>query len=122
MLSVDGSVTADTPLRLSTAAELAFPGGGMKAAGLRKERDAGRLETWFVAGKEYTSLSAIEEMLKQCRARQKDRGSISSQKGAMPPEPLSIAQPGSSETETISVGLASLLMKCEQPRKLSANI
>lgn len=121
MLSPDGAITADTPLRLSTAAELAFPGGGMKAVGLRKERDAGRLETWFVAGKEYTSLSAIEEMLKQCRARQKDRGSISSPKGETRPAPSSTEQPGSSETGVVSIELAAALMRCGPQKRRFIN-
>lgn len=61
------AIAPDTPLRLAKAAEIAFPEGGMKATGLRRERDAGRLETWFVAGKEYTSLAAIEAMIALCR-------------------------------------------------------
>lgn len=63
----------DTPLRLAVAAELAFPGGGMTASGLRKERDAGRLITELTAGKEFVTLRAIAEMRLLCQGRRKDR-------------------------------------------------
>ena len=66
-------ITEDTPLRLAEAAELAFPGGGMTASGLRKERDRGRLETVFIAGKEFTTLRAIAEMRELCRVHPRDR-------------------------------------------------
>lgn len=41
-MMADLSITDDTPLRLAHAAELAFPGGGMTASGLRKEAAKGR--------------------------------------------------------------------------------
>jgi hypothetical protein len=66
-------ISEDTPLRLAEAAELAFPGGGMTASGLRRERDRGRLETLFVAGKEFTTLRLIAEMSERCRVRPGDR-------------------------------------------------
>jgi hypothetical protein len=66
-------ISEDTPLRLAEAAELAFPGGGMTASGLRRERDRGRLETLFVAGKEFTTLRLIAEMRERCRVRPGDR-------------------------------------------------
>lgn len=62
-------IEADTPLRLATAAALAFPNGGMTASGLRRERDRGRLVTEFVAGKEFTTLADIERMRKLCERR-----------------------------------------------------
>ena len=61
------AVSVDTPLRLAAAAALAFPDGSMTVSGLRRERDAGRLETWITAGKEYTSLAATAEMTRRCR-------------------------------------------------------
>ena len=39
----------------------------MGAPGLRKERDAGRLQTEMIAGKEYTTLAAIQKMRELCR-------------------------------------------------------
>lgn len=66
-------ITDDTPLRLAEAARLAFPDGGMTVAGLRRERDAGRLTTELIAGKEYVTLTAIREMRALCRGRRKDR-------------------------------------------------
>ncbi|ESX17943.1 hypothetical protein NKH34_23025 [Mesorhizobium sp. M1148] len=44
----------DAPLRLDTAANLAFPDGTMGVKGFRKERDQGRLTTEMIANKEYT--------------------------------------------------------------------
>lgn len=37
------AVSPDAPLRLGDALALAFPMGGMTVAGLRRERDKGRL-------------------------------------------------------------------------------
>jgi hypothetical protein len=69
------NVDPNAPLRLAVAAEHAFPFGGMTASGLRKERDRGRLTTWMIAGKEYTTLNAIEEMKLLCRVEAQDRTS-----------------------------------------------
>ena len=57
------------PFRLDIAARIAFPDGTMGTSGLRKERDAGRLVTELIAGKEYTTLAAIEDMRAACRGR-----------------------------------------------------
>lgn len=62
-----GQVAPDAPLRLSTAAKLAFPDGSMTASGLRREANRGRLQIWRVAGKQYTSLEAIKRMIELCR-------------------------------------------------------
>lgn len=64
-------ITDDTPLRLAAAAEVAFPEGGMTASGLRKERDAGRLVTELVAGREFTTLGDIARMREMCRGKPK---------------------------------------------------
>jgi hypothetical protein len=37
------AIDRDAPLRLAQAAEIAFPGGGMTASGLRRETGRGRL-------------------------------------------------------------------------------
>jgi hypothetical protein len=61
------NITDETPLRLAVAAEVAFPGGGMTASGLRKEAGRGRLVIERIAGKDYTTLAAIAEMRRLCR-------------------------------------------------------
>jgi hypothetical protein len=66
-IAANDNIDPNAPLRLNVAAEHAFPFGGMTTSGLRKERDRGRLTTWMIAGKEYTTLNAIEEMLEKCR-------------------------------------------------------
>jgi hypothetical protein len=65
-MSEKPQITDDTPLPLKLAAELAFAGGGMTASGLRKEAGNGRLVIERIAGKEFTTLSAIKEMRKLC--------------------------------------------------------
>jgi hypothetical protein len=59
-------VTPTTPLRLDIAATVGFPDGTMSASGLRTERDRGTLRVMRVAGKDYTTLAAIETMLELC--------------------------------------------------------
>jgi hypothetical protein len=56
-------------LRLDVAAALAFPDGSMGAPGLRRERDRGRLVTLKIAGKDYTTLADIEQMIEMCRLK-----------------------------------------------------
>jgi hypothetical protein len=65
-------VGIDRPLRLSVAAALAFPDGSMTASGLRRECERGRLVIERIAGKDYTTLSAIEKMRELCRKPPKD--------------------------------------------------
>jgi hypothetical protein len=52
---------------LGIAAALAYPDGSMTASGLRKEAGRGRLVIERVAGKDYTTLAAIEDMRELCR-------------------------------------------------------
>ena len=85
-------VGPDTPLRLADAATLAFPFGGMKAAGLRREASRGRLAIWRMAGKDYTTLAAIEEMRGLCQIRPKERACGSDR------ETVASARSGSSAT------------------------
>src|ERR1700730_2111433 len=61
-------VPLDPPLRWGIAAPLAYPDGSMTASGLRKEAARGRLAIERVAGKDYTTLAAIERMRELCRA------------------------------------------------------
>src|SRR5262245_46718183 len=71
-------VTPDTPLRLRIAAALAYPDGSMTASGLRKEAGRGRLVIERTAGKDYTTLAAIEDMRRPCRLQPRghDCGSV----------------------------------------------
>jgi hypothetical protein len=65
----------DAPLRLRVAAEVAFPDGTMTARGLRREARRGHLVIERIAGKDYTTLSAINEMRLLCRVE--GRGPVS---------------------------------------------
>jgi hypothetical protein len=69
----------DDPLRLSDAVAIAFPQGGMTVSGLRREAAAGRLMIERIAGKDFTTLAAIERMRELCRVKAKARASGSSQ-------------------------------------------
>jgi hypothetical protein len=68
-------IRPNTPLRLGVAAAIAFPDGSMSASGLRRESQRGRLQIERIAGKDYTTLAAIENMRKLCRAEAKAPGS-----------------------------------------------
>lgn len=63
------TVAEDVPLRLSDAAQIAFPYGGMTEAGLRREAKRGRLQIERIAGKDFVTLAAIREMREQCHVR-----------------------------------------------------
>lgn len=80
------------PLRLDHAVKIAFPYGGLTVSGLRRERDAGRLQVMRIAGKEFVTLEAIDEMLVLCRMPPKAPVST-------PPQPQAL---GSSETERLA--------------------
>lgn len=109
------ALAADTPIRIAVAAALAFPDGSMKAGGLRRERDAGRLETWITAGKEYTSLAAIDEMTRRCREERRARSLQPSISPARTPHQ------SASEEQQSQIALAAALARCEtrSPKKLS---
>src|SRR5262245_38730239 len=70
-MAPDRPVADTEPLRLDTAARLAFPDGSMTAAGLRREARRGRLVVSRVAGKDYTTLEAIRGMIVKCRVEPK---------------------------------------------------
>ena len=61
----------DAPLRLSKAAAIAFPDGSMTKSGLRREAARGRLVIQRIAGKDYTTLRAIGDMVKLCTVEAK---------------------------------------------------
>lgn len=57
----------NAPLRLQDAIATAFPLGGMTVSGLRREAARGRLAIERIAGKDFTTLQAIDEMRELCR-------------------------------------------------------
>lgn len=74
------TITQATPLRLETAAKIAFPDGSMKLAGLRREIARGRLAYEVIANKHYTTLADIEDMRRLCRIQATDPGARSSRR------------------------------------------
>ena len=75
-------IDPDTPLRLKTAVEVAFPFGGMTVSGLRREAKKGHLAIEEIAGKQFTTLRHIQEMREKCRdnPRVRDCGLIQNEK------------------------------------------
>ncbi|WP_245447491.1 excisionase [Methylobacterium sp. 17Sr1-1] len=78
-------ISDDAPLRLADAARLAFPAGGMTAASLRREAAKGRLTIERIAGKDFTTLAAIERMRELCRLPPKEISHDAASGGAGPP-------------------------------------
>ena len=95
----------DAPIRLDRAAKIAFPDGSMTAKGLRKERDKGRLLTEIIAGKEYTTLGAIDRMRELCRVQ--PRAPASPDRG----------RPSGSVTDRASVAHAAAVATLEALRR-----
>ena len=62
-------VSSTTPLRLSVAAEIAFPDGSISGKALQREAAHGRLEIERITGKDFTTLGAIERMRERCRVQ-----------------------------------------------------
>jgi hypothetical protein len=77
-----GKIDRDAPLRLADAVKIAFPMGGMTVSGLRKEISRKRLTVEVMAGKQFTTLAAIEEMRRLCRVQARDPDSGSGQPAA----------------------------------------
>jgi hypothetical protein len=105
-----GHIGPDTPLRLEQAVELAFPGGGMTVSGLRREAKKGRLTIEFIAGKQFTTIRAIEQMREKCRVLQKGPGFGSNQNSGTTTEVLSGARHGSSVTDRVNSARVALEM------------
>jgi hypothetical protein len=95
------AVGPETPLRLKVAAAIAYPDGSMTASGLRKEAARGRLVIERTAGKDYTTLQAIEEMRKLCRHYPGVRDCGSERQGAISGDGSLTQQSGSSSTQSI---------------------
>jgi hypothetical protein len=103
-------IALDTPLRLATAAALAFPDGSMTASGLRREAERGRLAIERIAGKDFTTLAAIAEMRELGRQNPKDRVSGSAKPGAARAGEQPTRPSGSSSTENIRRARAAAAM------------
>jgi hypothetical protein len=88
-------VTLDTPLRLEIAARIAFPDGSMTASGLRREGKRGRLVVERIAGKDFTTLSSIEDMRKLCR---------------LPPDPKHHVEPARNDDAYGEIALRAALL------------
>lgn len=101
----------DAPLRLSEAAKIVF-GSAMTASGLRREAARGRLEIERIAGKDFTTLRAIEEMRERCRLTPKAPASISA---ATP-------RPGPSEMATSELAHAAAAISVNRLRGVSPTI
>ena len=69
------TIDPDAPIVLDLAVELAFPDGSVTVRTLRTERDKGRLVTWRMGRREYTSLVEIGRMIDRCRDDQRGRAS-----------------------------------------------
>jgi hypothetical protein len=91
----------EDPLRLKVAVKVAFPAGGMTVSGLRREARCGRLVIERIAGKDFTTLAAIEKMRGLCRLQQKDRASGCVSPGAA--EPGASPMPPSISSETANI-------------------
>jgi hypothetical protein len=105
MTVVDKSqIDLRAPLRLSRAAEIAFPGGGMTASGLRREAAKGRLAIERIAGKDFTTLAAIEDMRAKCvqpqHPYQPDSGSDPS---IEPAKPFGLSKMADSELAQVAL-------------------
>ena len=61
-------MTLDTPLRLKTLAEIASSEGWLTASSLNLEAQRGRLECFYIAGKKFSTMRAVTEMVEQCRS------------------------------------------------------
>src|SRR3954465_2070963 len=66
--AANDNIDPNAPLRLADAIKESFPRGGMTVSGLRREHGRGRLHVEMIAGKQFTTLAAIEEMRRLCRA------------------------------------------------------
>ena len=97
-----------TPIRLSIAAKLSFPDGSMTASGLRREAKRGHLVVKRIAGKDYTTLAAIDRMRELCRLEAKAPDCISAVRDVTKRD--ATHRSGSSATETVRQAQAALRM------------
>lgn len=108
------SVPDSAPIRLDVAAALAFPDGTMTAAGLRRESARGRLAINRIAGKDYTTLAAVREMIRKCRVQPKERASGLDRQDEISRESSPTRPHGSSSTPANSIPLAAARLIVEE--------
>ena len=116
----DPDIGPDTPLRLEEAVRRAFPAGGITVAGLRKEFGRGRLDVEVIAGKQFTTLRAIEKMRGLCRVQKEQDSGLSRKNGKT--ESSNASPPGVSETDRARSALAALKTNAGKLKKSSQNI
>jgi hypothetical protein len=83
IMTDSSQITDDTRLRLARAPAIASPDGSMSASGLLVEADRGRLVTYRIAGKEYSTLANIRRMIDRCPRDPKVRGCGSAVRGGV---------------------------------------
>ncbi|MGA3063432.1 MAG: hypothetical protein ABSD90_09420 [Methylocystis sp.] len=107
----------DAPLRLADAARMF----GLKVATLRTEKRKGRLEVSRVAGKDFTTVSAIHRMFERCRETPREPGCGS----ALPAETKAEKSPkpliGSSSTADAKLALDAALLSAKRLKSGSPN-
>jgi len=108
-------------MRLSAAAEAAFPDGSMTLHGLRKEHARGRLDIWRIAGKDYTSLAAIERMRERCLLPARAPGSGCDPLDGTAPAGSAARRSTSSWTEDANAALAAARMTLQGLKKPSTD-
>jgi hypothetical protein len=109
-------VSDNTPLRLAVAAVLAYPDGTMTASGLRREAARGRLIIERTAGKDYTTLAAIEKMRALCRVQRSVLGGGFEPRGGTLTVRSETGQSGSSEAARAKLARAALQKIARAPR------
>ena len=103
------AIDRSAPLRLADAAAIAYPFGGMTASGLRREANKGRLVIERTAGKDYTTLAAIDEMRARCRIEAKEPASGSGRRGGKrKPSGSSATAPSASAQDALLATVAKL--------------
>src|SRR6516164_4133545 len=113
------TIRPDTPLRLDVAARVAYPDGSMTASGLRREAKRGRLVIERTAGKDYTTLAAIERMRGLCRVPAKAPGSISKPSEETPEATLPTPLCGKSAMADIARAQAALQQTLQEQKRRS---
>ena len=122
MVQALSNIDPNAPLRLKDAVEIAFPLGGMTVSGLRREIGRGRLTYETIAGKQFVTLRAIEEMRKKCRVEARDHGSGCNQPEETGKGKSSNRPSGSSETARASAALDAARAKLSKLKENSETI
>jgi len=120
---VERVIDDHAPLRLAAACARAFPNGDMTVHGLRKEAKRGRLTIWRIAGKDFTTIAAIKEMLELCRVQASRQDYVSGPTGSTrAPEGSYRGHSGSSSTGGVISPRDALLTKLQKLKSGSQSI